>query len=105
VIRPVDAWELVCDWPECESTADDGYNTIYADNPYDPGEIAEYADWLTSKDGASHYCWEHPTTRASDHTGGLALPDPPYLLIHEGDTDNPVMDDGSVTLVEDSDGA
>lgn len=98
--RPLEAWELICDWPDCKAKGEDGDYTIFAMDAYDPAEVAENCDWLTSKDRQSHYCREHTVVWASDHEDGEPFPAPPYLLIHDGDTDNPLMDDGSVTLVD-----
>jgi hypothetical protein len=91
-------YQVVCDWPGCDAHLSD----------YDDGVIVAWVDQASalesrnpgaweSQDGVAHYCESHPSTWASDHENGEPYPDPPYLLIHDGDRE-PVYD-GSVTLV------
>lgn len=44
------------------------------------------------------YCDRHTVAWASDHECGEPWPDPPYLLIHDGDTGDPA-DDGHATPI------
>jgi len=96
--RPVESWELVCDWPDCKSKGESGEYTIFVPG-WDMQEVADDSDWLISVDGKQHYCRDHKAVWASDHENGEPFPEKPYLLIHDGDTDNPLDDDGRVTLI------
>ncbi len=54
--------------------------------------------WQEGRDGKAHYCDRHPTFWASNRELGEPDPEPPYLLIHDGDTGDR-DDDGKVTLI------
>ena len=95
--REEKCWSLWCDWPECDYQWEYGDFTIFGDG-YDADEIVTDSDGLLGLDG-KHYCHRHPAIWASDHEQGEPFPDPPYLLIHDGDTDDPINDDGKVTHV------
>lgn len=93
-IKRLDTYTAVCDWPGCSADVMDptdysGWGEV--DNVTET--LADY-DWHTSTTGMSHFCYEHPAVWVSEPD----RPQPPYLLIHDGDTDNP-DDDGRVTLV------
>jgi hypothetical protein len=93
--REEKCWSLWCDWPGCEFQFEYGDYTIFG-NGYDPDEIASESDGWVGVDG-SHYCHNHLTAWASDYEDGEPFPGTPFLLIHDGDTDNS-DDDGRVTL-------
>jgi hypothetical protein len=98
MIAEVTMYKVVCDWPECDASAHDGGEYVAFASPEGALEDFAYADnWRRGRDG-KHFCDKHPTTWASDHENGEPFPEPPYLLIHDGDTDDP-GDDGYVTCV------
>jgi hypothetical protein len=109
-IKRVECYTFVCDWPDCDA---DGFaHTEYSGGDRDLldstiGDACGYG-WHVGRDrpedhsfgltGPMHFCPRHPATWASDHENGEPFPEPPYLLIHDSDTDNP-DDDGKVTLI------
>lgn len=95
-IREVTYYQASCDWLGCTRTPHTEY-TAWED-PGSARDDVEYAEWHFDRDGKRHYCNEHPATWASEHEDGEPFPEPPYLLIHDGDTDNS-DDDGKVTLI------
>ncbi|NUO35607.1 MAG: hypothetical protein HOQ18_18390 [Dermatophilaceae bacterium] len=97
-VRPEKSWSLWCDWPGCDYQFEDGDYSIFGDG-HDAEEIVTEADGRIDRDGKRHYCHNHPATWASDHENGEPFPAPPYLLIHDGDTGNPLDDDGRVSLI------
>ncbi|MGZ4518912.1 MAG: hypothetical protein ACXVXP_00270 [Mycobacteriaceae bacterium] len=96
-IKPIDCFTIVCDWPGCGADVmEDADYSGWGDVDY-LLETTSDSGWWTSTTAMSHFCNEHPAIWASDLEDG-ALPSRPYLLIHDGDTDNR-DDDGKVTLV------
>ena len=97
-IKRLDMYTAVCDWPGCSQDVMDP--TEYSGW----GEIEHVNDtlddhgWWRDRDGERHYCGAHRCEWASDHEDGEPFPEPPYLLIHDGDTPD-LADDGMVTLV------
>jgi len=96
--KEVTYYEAQCDWPGfvCGRQTDSEF-TAWAE-PDSVLDIMTDAEWRTSRDGKSHYCDLHPAIWASDYENGEPFPEPPYLLIHDGDTDDS-NDDGRVTYV------
>lgn len=99
--RPEPGWSLWCDWPGCGYQFEYAEYTIFGDG-WDLEEIVTDADGRVSRDRTKHYCHLHLCVWASDHEDGDPFTQPPYLLIHDGDTGNPA-DDGFVTLITASD--
>lgn len=97
-IREVAMYRVVCDWPDCEVSAQDDEEYYAWACATSAIESAEDRDWRTSRDGREHYCPKHPAEWASDHEDGEPYPDSAHLLIHDGDTGD-CRDDGSVTYV------
>lgn len=96
----IPCWQVRCDWPGCEATpADVSDYSGWGDQSVAHEEAVEL-DWRTSPDDEQHYCDDHPAMWASDHENGETYPAPPFLLIHDGDTDDPINNDGKVVLVE-----
>jgi hypothetical protein len=97
--KPETSWSLWCDYPGCDYQFEAGDYNVFGDG-WDAEEIVTDSDGRIGVDG-KHFCHRHPTTWASDHEPPDAspLPEPPYLLIHDGDTANPIHDDGKVSLV------
>lgn len=93
-MREEKAWSLWCDWPGCERQFESYEYSIFGDG-WDPDEIVRDADGRIGTDG-THYCRQHPAVWASNHEDGQPFPPPPFLLIHDGDTDDD-EDDGKVT--------
>lgn len=96
--QPVKAWEIVCDWPECECRYEWGDYSVFGDD-WEPKDMLSDGDWDMTSNGEKHYCPEHPRAWASDMEDGDPEPERPYLVIHDGDTDDP-DDDGFVSLRE-----
>lgn len=96
--KPEPSWSLWCDWPDCDYQFESCEFTIFGEG-WDPEEIVTDADGHLDRDGKRHYCDHHQTVWASDHENGEPFPEPPYLLIHDGDTDSG-DDDGKVSLIE-----
>ena len=101
--RPEVSWSLWCDWPGCKYQFEYGDYTFFGDG-YSPEEIVTEDDGHVDRDGERHYCHQHPAFWASDYENGEPLPEPPYLLIHDGDTDD-AEHDGLVSLVGGAGGA
>lgn len=98
MIREVTFYQAVCDWPGCDVTAhEDTDYAAWADVAM-AAEDVENAEWLRGLGPDECYCRNHPAVWASDHENGESFPEPPYLLIHDGDTDD-VTDDGRVSLI------
>lgn len=97
--RVEESWSLWCDWPGCKTQFEYGDYSIFGDG-WDAEDMLTDSDWRIGRDGQAHYCAKHPCVWASDHEDGEPFPEPPYLLIHDGDTAEPIEDDGKVTLVE-----
>ncbi len=98
-IKTMPFYTVVCDWPGCDRSADEGGEYAAWASASGALDSARDADWWEVRDGKHeiHYCDEHPCAWASDHEDGEPFPDHPFLLIHDGDTDNS-EDDGKVTL-------
>jgi hypothetical protein len=97
--QPVKAWKIVCDWPECKTDFEYGEWTFFGDD-WEPKDMLSDGDWDMSPNGEKHYCPKHPRHWASDLSDGWdEEPERPYLLIHDGDTEDR-NDDGYVTLVD-----
>ena len=99
-IREITYYQVVCDWPDCGTTAHDGTDYGAHESADSADEEVDNADWWRGREPETHYCDRHPATWASDHEEGEPFPEPPYLLIHDGDTDNS-LDDGRVSLITD----
>lgn len=97
-IREVTMYRVECDWPGCTASPQDDSEYFAWSNKGDAEEYATDANWRVGRAGMCHYCPEHPSEWASDHEHGEPYPEPPYLLIHDGDTDSD-DDDGRVTFV------
>lgn len=92
----IPCWQVRCDWPGCTaSPADTSEYAGWGEQTVAHEEATEL-DWWTSTDGQSHYCPNHPAAWASDPEQVASMTGP-YLLIHDGDTPNPIDDDGHVT--------
>jgi hypothetical protein len=91
-------YTVICDWPDCGVSVDeDGDYSAWADKQQ-ALDAATDDNWRESRDGQKHYCEAHPAVWASDYENGEPFPEPPYLLIHDGDTGD-TADDGKVTFV------
>lgn len=97
-VREVVMYRVVCDWPGCEASAQDATDYYAWTDATHALDVTVDADWRESTTGRFHYCLDHPATWAGDHEDGEPYPPPPYLLIHDGDTDDP-FDDGKVTFM------
>ena len=96
-IKEVTYYQGVCDWPGgCDAELHYEY-TAWSD----PGSVLDEvrgADWWPSNgDETTFYCNNHPAVWASDDDDRAGAT-PPYLLIHDGDTDDP-LDAGTVSLI------
>jgi hypothetical protein len=101
---PVKSWKIVCDWPECKDEFEYDMYSVFGDG-WDECELIDDSNWRQSADGEKHYCSKHPCQWASDLADGYdEEPERPYLLIHDGDTDDS-DDDGFVTLIEPRNGS
>ncbi|GAB2970197.1 hypothetical protein [Nocardioides montaniterrae] len=110
-VKRVDCFTVVCDWHGCGATVCDesDYSGWDVDGIEVEVENAIDAGWHQARDrgmlgllsagtvSGEHYCHRHPAAWASD-AEQVASMTPPYLLIHDGDTEDP-DDDGRVTLV------
>lgn len=96
-LQAVTMWRIACDWPGCKGSPLDDTDYYAWSDPVGAIDSAEDNGWR-GRDGKSHYCNNHPTTWASDHENGEPFPDPPYLLVHDGDTGD-YDDDGKVSLI------
>lgn len=97
-VREKTFYGVECDWPDCGFIAgDEGEYQWWAEQDHAIEQAGEW-DWWMGADGAHHYCSGHPTLWASDRDDLGDTLEPPYLLIHDGDTDNR-NDDGRVTLI------
>lgn len=97
-IRAVTMYQLVCDWPSCETSATDMSEVWAWTSPELATVDAFDIDWRASRDETQHYCPKHPSEWASDHEDGEPYPDHAHLVIHDGDTGDH-RDDGRVTYV------
>lgn len=95
----VTMFRVICDWADCPNSPQDDTDYFAWGEPEQAEETASDADYRTGRDGETHYCLDHPATWASDHEMGEPFPPKPFLLIHDGDTDEP-DDDCKVTLIE-----
>jgi hypothetical protein len=92
----IPCWQVRCDWPGCTaSPADFSEYSGWGDQSVAHEEATE-ADWRTNADETLHYCDAHPAAWASDPEQVASMAGP-FLLIHDGDTDSPLDDDGKVT--------
>lgn len=100
-IKRLDTFTAVCDWPGCDADAVSDH-TDYSGwgDVENVNDTLDDAEWWRGRGGEAHYCNRHPVTWASDHEDGEPFPEPPYLLIHDGDTDSS-LDDGLVSLIAD----
>lgn len=99
-IKSAPFYTVICNWPECGHSPDEDGDSIAWAEVSQAIESAKDAGWWQDKDDPeTWYCGDgmHPMWWASD-VGDR--PDPPYLLIHDGDTDNSLDDDGKVTLLK-----
>jgi hypothetical protein len=95
--KPIPCFTGICDWPGCGADVlADGEYSGYGETEHIVDEMVD-AGWRTGADGESHYCDEHPVAWASDQEQVDSMI-PPFLLIHDGDTDSR-DDDGRVTLI------
>lgn len=100
--REVTYYQAVCDWPDCDATAHEATDYAAWGEAHQAEEDVDNANWLRGARLADvWYCENHPATWAGDHENGEPFPEPPYLLIHDGDTDD-TDDDGKVSLIEGS---
>lgn len=95
--RQEPGWSLWCDFPGCQYQWEYSDYTIFGEG-WDAEEIVRESDGWVSLGGTLHYCHQHVTAWASDHEDGSPFPEPPYLLIHDGDTGD-ASHDGHVSLV------
>lgn len=87
----------VCDWPGCGIDVMGGTDySAWGERDAVEETMVDW-DWWIGADGEHHYCDKHPTVWAADIEDVAEMPRP-FLLIHDGDTDDP-DDDGKVTLV------
>jgi hypothetical protein len=93
--RPVESFEVICDWPDCGERYEEGDYSIFGPD-WAVEDMMRDSDWLVSRDETQHYCRKHRCAWASDHEDGEPFPAEPFLLIHDGDTDD-ADDDGKVT--------
>jgi hypothetical protein len=100
-VRQVTMYRVVCDWPGCEASAQDDSEYYAWTDGDDAEQYAADLDWRVSLSGLCHYCPTHPAVVMSEHEYGEPFPEPPYLLIHDGDVGNP-EDDGRATYIEDA---
>lgn len=99
--KAVTFYTIVCDFPDCDAdfNKDDEY-AAYAsiDTMREVFNDADGSWWESAFGKELHYCKDHRMQWASDQDEGDPEPEKPYLLIHDGDTDDR-EDDGKVSLV------
>lgn len=83
-----------CDWPGCGANAQEGSEYAAWGETSAARDSANDAGWWQSEGEALDYCEDHPMAWSSDDDD--ERPDPPYLLIHDGDEGH---EDNAVTLV------
>jgi hypothetical protein len=72
---------VVCDWPGCGMSAQEGSDYSAWSHRLDALEAALDADWWIDHKRDLHYCDNHPSHWCSD---GGSPPDGAYLAIHDG---------------------
>lgn len=98
MIESVTMYRLICDWPGCEESAQEGGDYYAWSDAGAAVDEASGAGWREGCDG-SWFCEAHPADWSSEHENGEPWPEPPYLRIHDGDDDYQEHDDGSVCLI------
>lgn len=107
MIKRHDTYSAVCDWPGCTRDVMDPTDYSGGDMTMVQNALEDGDWWIGARaeeahdfglTGGRHYCNNHPAAWASDHENGEPFPEPPYLLIHDGDTGNS-EDDGKVSLI------
>lgn len=98
-IKEVPGYVVICDWPGCGVPANEDGDFAFWTEKSSAIDSASDAGWWETTDGEKHYCGDskHVYAWASDHENGEPYPDPPYLLIHDGD--DPKEEDGRVSLI------
>lgn len=97
-IKRLDTFTAVCDWPGCGADVMDPTDYSGIGEVEHVNDTLDDYNWWRGADGIAHFCNAHPATWASDHEDGEPFPKPPYLLIHDGDTNDP-DNDGKVSLI------
>lgn len=95
-IRVVTCYTIACDWPGCDTTADDDSDYTCWGDTADAWESASNMDGHRGQ-GDDWFCHTHPTVWSSDHENAEPYPAPPFLMIADGLAP---IEDGTVVLVE-----